>query len=379
MDQHREPDRAGSFAAQLAASRLTLVAVLVAILLGIITAYALKITYSVSMPLALAFFLAAAVHPVQAGLAARLPPGLRGLGLLAALAVVVLALAALVGAVWLAGELVAPKMPEYADQLRQQWQSLKGWARQVGLPLPMAGGDAEAEQSTNGNLIETLTGTLQDFASSFVSFLVLLVLTLFFMLLMLGEAHRWGEKAVNALPGGAGLKAVDVVRTVAFKVRRFLLVRTVASLISGVVAGVWLWLVGVDLALVWGLLFFVLNYIPNIGSVIAAIPPTLVALLQLGPAWAAVAVAGLVANEQIIGNYVDPKLQGRNLDVSPLVILVSVIFWGWVWGIVGALIAVPMTVTLLIAFSRTEALRPLALLLSSSPDFEQMDQRANRH
>jgi AI-2 transport protein TqsA len=265
-------------------------------------------------------------------------------------------------------------MPEYADRLQTYWQSLMDWARQIGLPLPTPMSDGNGEEG-GGNLVGGLTSTLRGFASSIVSFLLLLVLTMFFMLLMLGEGRRWREKAQSAFSDRWGERVVDATRTVARKVRVFLLVRTVVSLISGVVAGVWLWLVGVDLALVWGLLFFVMNYIPNIGSIIAGIPPILIALMQFGPVWAAVAAAGLIAIEQVFGNYLDPKIQGRNLDISPLIVLVSVIFWGWVWGIVGALIAVPMTVSILIACSRIPALRPLALLLSSSADFDQLDGR----
>lgn len=364
------PDRGTS-----AQSRLLLA--LVGIIVVLLVAQALRLTYSVTMPLALAFFLAATVRPVQRSIAERVPSWLEGLGLLAALLLVVAALGVLVGAIWLMGELIAPKMPEYAEQLRQQWEALKGWARQIGLPLPepITEDGEDGDGSSDGRLLGVLTGTLQGFASSILSFLVLMVLALFFMLLMLGEVERWQEKAKSAFADHRGQRVVEVVQTIAHKVRIFLLVRTVASIISGVIAGVWLWLVGVDLALVWGLLFFVLNYIPNIGSIIASIPPILVAFLELGPLGALLAAGGLIANEQIIGNYVDPKLQGRNLDISPLVVLVSVIFWGWVWGIVGALIAVPMTVSILIACSRIEALRPLALMLSSSPDFERMDQR----
>jgi AI-2 transport protein TqsA len=348
-------------------------AALVAVIVTLLVGYALKLTYTISMPLALAFFFAAAVHPVQSSLRRHLPRWLRGLDLLAALIVVVAALSVLVGAVWLAGELVAPRMADYADQLQQHWNSLRRWGQTLGIPLP-----APSDNEEGADIVGRLSGTLGGFASSFMSFLVLLVLALFFMLLMLGEAGRWRDKTATAVGESAGRHASEVVRVVAGKIRIFILVRTAASIVSGVVAGVWLWLIGVELAFVWGLLFFILNYIPNIGSVIAAVPPTAVALMQLGPVWALIAVGGLILNEQIIGNYVDPKLQGRNLDISPLVVLVSVVLWGWVWGIVGALIAVPMTVSLLVAFSRIEALRPIALLLSASSDFEELDEGVDR-
>ena len=95
----------------------------------------------------------------------------------------------------------------------------------------------------------------------------------------------------------------------------------------------WLWLIGVDFALLWGVMFFLFNYAPTVGSIVAGVLATLVALLQLGPLWAAVAAAGMIAIDQAIGNVLDPHLQGRSLDISPLVVLVSVIFWGWIWGL----------------------------------------------
>ena len=351
---------------------------LVALLAAMLVAYALKLTYSVTMPLALAFFLAVLVYPIQQWLNHRLPVWLHGLSLFVALVAVIAALSVVVGALWLAVSLMAPKIPGYIDQLQEQWRAMKSWALQMGLPI---GSDASGAQAgpaadgDDGNIIATLLQTLQTFATSVLSFIWLLVLALFFMILMLGDVDRWRQKALNAFPGGRGSDLVEVVDIVAHKVRVFLLVRTLIGVIAGTIAGTWLWLLGVDLALVWGLLFFVLNYIPNIGSIIASIPPALIAFVQFGPVWTIVTLVGLALNEQVTGNFLDPKLQGRSLDIAPLVVLVAVIFWTWVWGIVGALLAVPITVTLMIACARTRALRPLALMLSGSSDPGSMDQK----
>jgi AI-2 transport protein TqsA len=337
------------------------------------------LTYSVTMPLALAFFLAVLVHPVQHWLALRLPRWLSGLSLVVAVVVVVAALSVVVGAIWLAGELMAPKLPQYIDQLKQQWQSLKGWASQLGVPAapaPGAGaGEAAEGQEAGPDIFSNVLQTLQTFAASVLSLMSLLALALFFMVLMLGDLGRWRRKLEAALPGGGGRDAIEVVEIVARKVRKFLLVRSLVGIVTGTIAGLWLWFMNVDLALVWGLLFFVLNYIPNIGSIIAGIPPILIAFMTLDLTSALIATAGLMLNEQIMGNFVDPKLQGRNLDLAPLVVLVAVIFWTWVWGVVGALLAVPLTVTGIIACTKVAALRPLALLLSGSSSLEEMEEK----
>jgi AI-2 transport protein TqsA len=151
---------------------------------------------------------------------------------------------------------------------------------------------------------------------------------------------------------------------IAGKVRQYLYVRTVLGAMSATIAGVWLLLLDVDLVLVWVLLTFLLNYIPNLGSIIAVVPPSLMALLQHGPLRGALVLGGLAIFEQIIGNYIDPRMQGRRLQISPVVVLVALVFWTWMWGPAGALLAVPMTVTALAAASYSETLRPLVTLLA---------------
>ena len=112
------------------------------------------------------------------------------------------------------------------------------------------------------------------------------------------------------------------------------------------------------------MLFFLLNYLPNIGSIIAGIPPTVLAFVQLGFGWGLLAAGGLIVLEQIMGNFLDPRLQGRYLE-RLLVVLLSVLLWGWIWGVPGALIAVPLTVTLILVCANTDALRPIAVLLAA--------------
>jgi AI-2 transport protein TqsA len=166
---------------------------------------------------------------------------------------------------------------------------------------------------------------------------------------------------------------LETVHAVAHKVRRFLLIRTVLGVISGAAVTAWLWFMGVDFAPFWGVLFFLLNYVPNIGSIIAGIPPTLLAFVQFGPGWALLVAGGLLAMEQVTGNFLDPHLQGRTLNVSSLVVLLSVILWGWIWGVPGALIAVPLTVTIILVCAKVPMLRPIAVLLSGGENIREAD------
>jgi predicted PurR-regulated permease PerM len=117
---------------------------------------------------------------------------------------------------------------------------------------------------------------------------------------------------------------------------------------------------------VWGLLAFVLNFIPTLGSLIAAIVPALVATLFQGPAIGAATLAGLAVIQTILGNFVDPKLQGTYLKLSPFVALLSIVFWGWVWGIPGAFIGVPMTAAVMLFANEFKSSRPIAIMLGGS-------------
>lgn len=115
-----------------------------------------------------------------------------------------------------------------------------------------------------------------------------------------------------------------------------------------------------------GVLTFLLNFIPNIGSVLATLPPVAVALFQTGSALNALLVAlALIVVQMIVGNVLEPRLMGKGLNLSPLLVLLSLLFWGWMWGVVGMLIAVPLTAAIKIACEQLEATRPVAVLMSS--------------
>src|SRR5690606_4682895 len=135
-------------------------------------------------------------------------------------------------------------------------------------------------------------------------------------------------------------------------------------LLTAVMIAGWLLLVGMDLVFLWAILQFVLNYVPTLGSIVAGTFPAVYALVQFGAGKALLVIGGIVLIEQVMGNYVDPRLQGRTLDISPLVVLVSIVFWGWVWGVAGALLAVPLTATIMIVCAHIPALEPVALVLS---------------
>ncbi len=149
-------------------------------------------------------------------------------------------------------------------------------------------------------------------------------------------------------------------------VNRYLGIKTLTSLGTGVAVSIWLAFQGVDYPVMWGVFAFLFNYIPNIGSIIAAVPAVLLALIQLGPFTAGVAALGFLVVNTIVGSVIEPRVMGQGVGLSALVVFLSLAFWGWVLGPVGMLLSVPLTMAVKIALSGRESTKWLSILLGSN-------------
>jgi AI-2 transport protein TqsA len=334
---------------------------LLSVIAVILVAAALKACAVLAMPLAFAFFVAVLVHPVDGLLAARLPVRLQWLGLVASMLLVVSVLALAILLVWLTLLPVIAGAPAYLEQLQDRLVDLSAWAERRGVDLPR---DFDLAGTLVSNGAESLLWGL----TSAGELLAFLILVFFFTLLMLVEASTWRRKTEAALRRRHTAAVLETTAAVAQKVRTFMRNRTLVSLIAALSQGGWLWLMGVDFAPFWAVLVFFLNYLPNVGSIIAVTLASLLAFVQFGAGWALLVAAGLTIIDQLLGNFLDPRLQGRTLNVSSLVVLLSVIFWGLIWGVVGALLAVPLTVTIMLICAQVPALEPVAVLLGGGPD-----------
>ena len=239
------------------------------------------------------------------------------------------------------------------------------------------------EQFNPAKLMKLAAGMLNNLFSVLTN-TVMIMLTCFFILF---EATGFPDK-LKAVAGGSG-KAVQEYGKIIQGVNRYLGLKVVTSLATAVIVTTGLLVIGVDFALMWGLVAFLLNFIPTIGSIVAALPPLLLALVQLGPA-AAVATAILYLATNIIrGSLIEPRIMGSGVGLSALVIFISMIFWGWVLGPVGMLLSVPLTMTIKIALASRESTRHIALLLGSNSEAAAMlqdqaalasaDQRRKQH
>ncbi|MCB9595092.1 MAG: AI-2E family transporter [Sandaracinaceae bacterium] len=189
------------------------------------------------------------------------------------------------------------------------------------------------------------------------------------VLFMLFEAGPWRIKLAYVLHSPTS----DLPRfaNAAREIQTYLVVKSGLSVVTGGLCGVWVAVCGVDFPLLWALLAFFLNFIPTLGMFIATIPPVVVALIQFGPGTAILVLAGYLVINFTLGNFVEPRVMGRALGLSPLVVFLSMVFWGLLWGPIGALLAVPLTMVIKILLASTEDLRWAAVLLGSREWLEQ--------
>lgn len=191
----------------------------------------------------------------------------------------------------------------------------------------------------------------------------LIVFTMIFILL---EASTVQTKVEAAF--GKRAESLEGSRDFLSNLGRYLGIKTVVSMMTGFLAWLLTWSLGLDFPLLWGMLAFLLNYVPTIGSIIAAVPAILLALVQLGPGEATATMMGFVGINIVFGTFIEPRLLGYGVGISPLVVFVGLIFWGWVFGPVGMLLSVPLTMALKMALEHDERTRWIAILIGSERD-----------
>ena len=202
-------------------------------------------------------------------------------------------------------------------------------------------------------------------------------LIIFTMIFILLEASSVQTKVEAAF--GRSDDALDRPGVFLQNLGRYLGIKTIVSMATGLCAGLLTWAIGLDFPLLWAMLAFLLNYVPTIGSIIAAVPAVLLALVQpeLGVGSATATAVGFVLINVAFGNLIEPRLMGYGVGISPLVVFVGLVFWGWVLGPVGMLLSVPLTMTLKLPLESDERTRWIAILLGSERDAEhELRQRA---
>lgn len=330
-------------------------------LLSILALFAVGVTFraaqTVLIPLMIAWLLSYIFGPVVNFLVhKRVPLGV------AVMAVLVLVLGVCyLGGLFLIGRIqtFAESFPEYAEKLQVIYADLMN-ALQQKVNLPSDAFAAIDWVTEVGGRLVTMTKSLTSFAGK-------LVLVLIFLIFMLLGKPYFQYKIKKAFPGNQAERIGSVMQSIALQIGKYLTVKVGVSAVTGLLVWVGLTLLGVEFALTWGALAFFLNFIPSVGSIIASIPPILLALVQFYPSvWMAVVTAVvLLSIQMMMGNGLEPKLLGDSLNLSPVVILMSLVFFGWLWGITGALMSVPIAAAIKIVCENVDGLNPIGTLMGS--------------
>lgn len=329
------------------------VAALVIIIAGVNLAQSVVVLFLVS------FFLALLGTPAVLWLKGKhIPSGIAVLIVMAGMIVILLLIGLQIGTSFSS---FSENLPLLQSRIREQV---------LGLIVLLKGKGIVVQENffldyVNPEAIMKLTADLLTGLSSVLSDLVLILLTVTFILL---EVSSFPLK-LRAVLGDPKQKFPQFTHF-ANDMKRYMVIKTLISLATGILVALWLFILGVDYPILWGFLAFLLNYIPNIGSVVAAIPAVILAFIQLGFGSAVLVAAGYIVVNFVIGNVIEPKVMGRKLRLSTLVVFLSLIFWGGLLGLVGAILSIPLTMTLKFAFESNENTRWIAVLLGS----EKMDE-----
>lgn len=255
------------------------------------------------------------------------------------------------------GETFAAEVPKYGQKFNRMIESL-----QVQLKLPKSKVDPLAW--LGGLDITKIRSFFLSSVGTVMTFLSNLFLVLIFLIFMLAGRGKLNVKIKSSFDSRRSAQLIKIVENIDRQVQKYLALKTVSCIVSGLLAGLIMVVFGLNFAILFGFLTFLLNYIPNIGALIAKILPFLFALLQFDRPWQAIwMLVVLLVVDAFIGMVAEPKMMGTRLGLSPLAILFALFFWGWLWGIPGMILSVPMMVILKIVCANIPELKFMDVLL----------------
>jgi predicted PurR-regulated permease PerM len=307
-------------------------------------------------PLCLAAVLAIAFEPVTSGLARR---GIPRWCAAIVTNVAVLAVVAGVAAVVLqAASQIVDGLPRYSEALGALEHDVAAWLDTHGLDRVAA---SMSEVDAAARLPAVAEPVLRNTIDVIQTLFLVVVVTAFIQVDAPGLRRVCARRSSAATSAAAVDDAID-------RIQRYVIVKGCLSAANGLLLGLWCWAWGVEGAVLWGVLAFALNFIPVVGSLIAAIPPVALALVLGSPVDAAGVAAGYVVVNLVVDNVIEPRVMGHAAGLSPLVVLLGMLLWGFVLGPIGALLSVPLTIVLRAALCASPGLAWIALLMEDRPD-----------
>lgn len=254
------------------------------------------------------------------------------------------------------------EFPRYEAKFRDMSASM---VDRLNIPKEDADKFYESLRVTNllqqGSITAALTSIFTGFIGIFGDFILILIYIVF----ILTEITSIKERISRAFSSERAKEISGAITEIFADVRKYISRKTMINLVQGIVFAFILWLFHVDFYIIWGFLCFLSHYIPNIGSLISTVLPGITAFLQYDSIITPVIIIILlIIVQNIIGNVIEPKFLGDQLDLSPLLLLLSLIFWGYVWGIVGMILSVPIMIMIKITLSKFPSTRPVSIMMS---------------
>lgn len=323
----------------------------------IVVVAGLKAASTLVVPLLMSLFLAVIASPPLHKLQEKGVPS--GLALLIVLLGVILVALGLIFFVGNSVNQFTDNLPFYQQQLQQRLSGLLAWLQGFGLDVDIKSFTTYFDTAKAMRMVGSLVAGLGSVLTS-AAFILLTVI------FMLAEAAGIPTKLKAAFAGRED--NLPNMGAIAESLERYTALKTLVSLMTGGAVTLWLAVQGVDYPVLWGLLAFLFNFVPNIGSIIAAVPAVILAFVQIGGTAALVTSLGYVLINGVVGNFIEPKLMGQRMGLSTLVVFLSLVFWGWVLGPVGMVLSVPLTMTLKIVLQGREDTSWVAVLLGSEEE-----------
>ena len=326
-----------------------------AIVLLFLTGFVMKLARPVLIPFILAVFLSFIIDPALTFLTrCRCPrPG----AVLIVLALMFVSLYFMGALAYSSGKALVNELPKYQDR----FAGISGLLEKVLGPLKVD------LSSVLGSIdITKVAGFILNSIGPFVGLLGKLLLVFLFLVFLVSGRGRFGLKLAKSLDEGRAGRVRGIYQAIDAQVRKYLVIKTAMSILNGVMVWLVLVLFGVDFAALFGLIAFLLNYIPNIGSLMATVLRVGFAFFQFGTFWPPFWIL-VITNvlDLLLGNVLEPRIMGKGLGLSPLLVFFSLVFWGWLWGIPGMILSVPLTAVVKIVCQNVPALRPIAVLMGS--------------
>lgn len=360
MTEFRDPPEEGSGVSRPGFRMLFTGACLVIVLAG------MRAAASFFVPVVLAFFLSVLSYPLMRWLRSRRVPHF-----LAMMLTVLVNVAGLGLVVNAGGNLLfrfQKDVPEYIGGLQRHVDEAADWLEHQGVQgakdaaADMFNWQALAQHARSGDVWQGIASFMGSTVGTVASVLSTTTLVLILMVFILMEAYgTQGRFLAIKLAGGPDFSRL---MNSASDIQKYLGIKTAISAATGILAGIWCLIFDLPYPLLWGIVAFMLNYIPAVGSIVAAVPPVFVALVQGGFGSALGVLIGYLAINFALGNFLEPTLLGRRFGVSSLVIVLSVIFWGWMWGIVGMFLAVPLTMLIKMMLDHSAEFRWLSVAMA---------------